>query len=217
MSAARSVTASFDYAVFEDVSFSYTQTLGGVNYNLFPYIQALWDNGYTAGCNTNPLSFCPDMTMTRAESAVFMLRGNFGSSYVPPEGPWDTFADDWSPGTWAEKWAEGMWNATLTAGCQENPLKFCPWEQFSREQAAVFGLKMKYGMSYTPPTPTTPLFADMPDTSYWSTKWAEQAYRDELLPACGSQDGKPLFCPNEPVTRAWSAYLIVMANDLILP
>ena len=154
--------------------------------------------------------------MTRAESAVFMLRGNFGAGYVPPAAPWDTFTDDWNPGTWAEKWAEGMWDAGMTAGCQVpgNPLKFCPWDLFPRVQGAVFGLRMKYGMSYTPPAATVPLFADMTDTSFWGTKWAEQAYRDGLLLACGTQGGKPLFCPNDPLTRAWGAYLIVQAKNL---
>jgi hypothetical protein len=28
---------------------------------------------------------------------------------------------------------------------------------------------------------------------------------------------KPLFCPNDPVDRAWGAYLIVIAKDLPLP
>jgi hypothetical protein len=156
--------------------------------------------------------------MTRAESAVFMLRGQFGSSYTPPVAPWDTFADNWNQGTWAEKWAEGMWNAGMTAGCLTNPLRFCPWDQFPRVQAAVFGLRMKYGMSYTPSDASGTLFADMTGTSYWGTKWAEQAYIDGLLPACGTDtgSGKPLYCPNDLVTRAWGAYLIVTAKDLPL-
>ena len=57
----------------------------------------------------------------------------------------------------------------------------------------------------------------MTDINYWGTKWAEQAYRDGLLPACGTQGGKPLFCPNDLVNRAWAAYMIVKAKDLPLP
>jgi hypothetical protein len=202
-----SVTAIFEQSTFSDVPF---------NHPLYDYIQALYDAGYTAGCLTNPLRYCPDNTMTRAESAVFMLRGQFGSGYTPPVAPWDTFADNWNPGTWAEKWAEGMWVEGMTAGCLTNPLRFCPWDQFPRVQAAVFGLRMKYGMSYTPPAATGTLFTDMIDTGFWGTKWAEQAFSDGLLPACGTQDEKPLFCPNDLVTRAWGAYLIVQAKDLPL-
>ncbi|MBL7943742.1 MAG: CSLREA domain-containing protein, partial [Flavobacteriales bacterium] len=47
-------------------------------------IEILYANGYTAGCSTTSLIFCPDVTMNRAQSAVFMVRGNFGNAYTPP-------------------------------------------------------------------------------------------------------------------------------------
>jgi hypothetical protein len=200
---------------FADVPFSYSTTLGGVEYLLYPYIHALYEGGYTAGCNTNPPMYCPNQIMSRAESAVFMLRADFGSAYAPPVAPWGTFTDNWSLGPWAEKWAEGMWDAGMTAGCQTNPLKFCPWDQFTRVQATVFGLRIKFGLSYTPPPASGTLLADMIDTGNWGTKWAEQAYLEGLLPACGTQNGKPLFCPNDLVTRAWAAYMIVKAKGLL--
>ncbi len=199
---------------FTDVPFDYSVVLGGITYYLHDYIEALYDAGYTAGCLTGPLRYCPDNTMNRAESAVFMLRGEFGSGYVPPAAPWGSFADDWSPGLWAEKWAEGMLDAAMTAGCQTSPLRFCPWDLLPREQAAVFGLRMKYGMTHIPPPASGTLFADMTDTGYWGTKWAEQAYNDGLIPACGTSGGKPMFCPNDLFTRAWGAYLIVKAKGM---
>ena len=159
--------------------------------------------------------FCPETILDRAQSAVFMLRGQFGTDYVPPLEPWDTFGDDWSLGTWAEKWAEGMWLEGLTAGCQAEPLLYCPWDELPREQAAVFGLLMMHGMDYVPPPATGTLFDDMTDPEYWATKWAEQAYLDSLLPACN--DEPLMFCPSDPMTRAWAAYLIVQAKDLPLP
>ena len=66
-----------------------------------------------------------------------------------------------------------------------------------------------------PPPATGTLFADMTDTTYWATKWAEQAYLDGLLPACS--DGPLMFCPFVMLDRAWGAYLIVQAKDLLLP
>lgn len=202
------VSAEFEKATFTDVPFTHPR---------WAYIEALWDGGYTSGCSSNPLKFCPDQTMSRAESAVFMLRGNFGPTYVAPAGPWDRFADDWTPGPWAEKWAEGMWNEGMTAGCSTDPLKFCPWDLFPRVQGAVIGLRMEYGMSYVPPNATGKVFADMTDVNYWGTKWAEQAYLDGLLPACGTQGGKPKFCPDDLLDRSWSAYLIGKAKNLPLP
>ncbi len=186
---------------------------------LHDYIEALYQAGYTAGCSTDPLMYCPDTILDRAQSAVFMLRGQMGSTYSPPPAPWDTFADDWTGFEWAEPWAEGMWQEGLTAGCQPSPLMYCPATQLPRVEASVFGLRMKYGVNYTPPAGTGTLFADMTDTSYWGIGWAEQAYRDGLLPACGADSGtgKPLFCPSELVDRAWGAYLIVKAKNIPLP
>jgi hypothetical protein len=57
----------------------------------------------------------------------------------------------------------------------------------------------------------------MSDPNYWGTKWAEQAYRDGLLPECGWQGSTPLFCPDDLVDRALGAYLIVLAKDLPVP
>ena len=186
---------------------------------LHAYIQALWNAGYTAGCSTDPLMYCPDLVMNRAQAAVFMLRGQFGADYVPPPEPWDTFADDWSLSdiSWAEKWAEGMWVEGLTAGCLADPLMYCPRRELPRVEASVFGLRMKYGMDYIPPDASGTLFADMTDVGYWGTKWAEQAYLDGLLPECGNEGGKPLFCPDDLLDRGWGAYLIVTAKDLPLP
>jgi hypothetical protein len=107
-----------------------------------------------------------------------------------------------------------MWDAGLTAGCGTNPLRFCPWDKFPRDQAAVFGLRIKYGINYTPPPATGTLFADMTNASYFGTKWAEQAYRDGLLTACGTSGGKPMFCPNTLLDRGWAAYMIVKAKNL---
>ena len=196
-----------------------TPTFGDVplDHPLYAYIQALWENGYTAGCSTDPLLFCPDVILDRAQSAVFMLRGQLGSTYAPPPAPWTTFTDDWTGFEWAQPWAEGMWQEGLTAGCQPSPLMYCPATQLPRVEASVFGLRMKYGVAYIPPAATGTLFADMTDTSYWGISWAEQAYLDGILPSCGTDPatGKPLFCPSDLVDRAWGAYLIVQAKNLL--
>ena len=188
-----------------------------LDHPLYQYIQALYEGGFTAGCSTSPLMFCPDTVLDRAQSAVFMMRGNLGSGYTPPPAPWDTFADDWTGFEWAEPWAEGMWQTGLTAGCQPSPLMYCPEAQLTRVEASVFGLRMKYGVGYAPPPATGTLFADLTDTAYWGTSWAEQAYRDNLLPACGidSVSGLPTFCSADLVDRAWGAYLVVQAKDLL--
>ena len=190
-----------------------------VSHPYYQDIEILYANGLTAGCVTSPPKFCPDQIMDRAQSAVFMLRGSLGVSYTPPATASHIFADNWSPGLWAEKWAEGMYNEGMTAGCVASPLKFCPWDLTPREQAAIFGLRLKHGNNYQPPVATGTLFADMTDTSYYGTKWAEQAYLDGLIPNCGVDmvSGKPKFCPKDLVSRGLGALIIVRAKNLSMP
>ncbi len=182
----------------------------------FVYIEVLYRNGLTGGCATNPLKYCPDQIMNRGQAAVFILRANSGSSYVPPAAT-HIFQDDWSKGTWAEPWAEAMRNEGLSAGCLTSPLKYCPWDQIPREQAVIFALRMKYGTLYTPPPATGTVFADMTNTGYYATPWAEQAYKEGIIQSCGISGGKPNFCPKNLVTRGLAAYMIVKAKNLTLP
>ncbi len=170
-------------------------------------IEILAANNMTGGCATLPLRYCPDQIMNRAQAAAFMLRGNFGPSYVPPT-PTHIFKDDWTKGPWAEGWAEGMRSEGFSAGCLANPLKYCPWDLIPREQAVIFALKMKYGKLYTPPPATGTLFADMTNPSFYATAWAEQAYKDGIILDCGIDgvSGKPKFCPKVLVSRGLAAY-----------
>jgi hypothetical protein len=182
----------------------------------FNDIEILFANGYTGGCSTSPLLFCPDLTMNRAQAAVFMVRGNFGGGYVPVT-PTHLFADDWSNVAWAEGWVESMYLTGLSGGCSVSPRLFCPEELFTNVQAAVFGLRMKYGVNYQPPAASGTVFGDLTDLNFWGIAWAEQAYVEDLLPACGTSGGKPLFCPNSLVSRGFGANIIVKAKNLTMP
>jgi hypothetical protein len=179
-------------------------------------IEILYANNLTGGCQTSPLKFCPDQVMNRGQAAVFMLRGNYGSSYTPPL-PQHIFQDDWSKGTWAEPWAEAMKMNGFSAGCLTNPPKYCPWDQIPREQAVIFALRLKYGKDYIPPPATGTLFADMTSPSFYATPWAEQAYQEGIIPSCGTSGNKPLFCPKNLVSRGLAAYMIVRAKNLSMP
>lgn len=182
----------------------------------YPDIEILYANGLTGGCNASPLMFCPNDGMNRAQSAVFMMRGTFGASYIPNPVT-NLFIDNWSLGTWGQPWAEAMRETGLTTGCQVSPPLFCAWEQLPREQAVIFGLKLKHGNDYLPPPATGFVFADMTDPNYYATRWAEQGYKEGLLPACGVSNGWPLFCPNMLVSRGMGAYVIVRAKNLTMP
>jgi hypothetical protein len=46
------------------------------------YIQSFFDGGFTVGCGNG--DFCPDAVHTRGQTAVFILKGTHGTSYLPP-------------------------------------------------------------------------------------------------------------------------------------
>jgi hypothetical protein len=188
------------HTTFEDVPFDHWA---------YDYIEWLFQAGYIAGCSSHPPLYCPDRILSRAESAVFILRGSYGSipsaPYPPPSSP--TFADV-APSFWGFAWIESLWLDHLTAGCGTDPLIYCPLRDHSRAEASVFFLRIQNGVDYQPP-PATGLFADV-DEGAWYVAWVEAAYREGLLPAC---QASPLqFCPEDALDRAWAAYMMVMAK-----
>jgi len=172
-------------------------------------IEALYRAGYVAGCATNPLLYCPDQTLDRAESSVFVLRGTYGSIASPPypPPPTPTFADVASP-FWGYGWIEGLYKDGFTAGCNTTPILYCPLQGHTRAEASVFFLRVRNGVSFTPPPPSG-IFADVARGA-WYAGWVEAAYNQGLLPACRTV---PLeFCPDGLLSRAWAAYMMVRAK-----
>jgi hypothetical protein len=98
-------------------------------------VEGIYAAGITTGCSQNPKMFCPDANVTRADMAVFLERamGNFN----PAPNPTGQFTD--VPGTfWASKFIDEFYNDGITTGCAVNPLRFCPLNNVTRQEMAVF-------------------------------------------------------------------------------
>jgi hypothetical protein len=173
-------------------------------------IEKLYQEGFIAGCSEAPLLYCPEDTMIRAESAVFVERGIWGAGYLPPEPEKPIFADV-GLHEWYAKWASALWEDGYTAGCGRDPLVYCPMREHTREEGTVFFLRMMEGPAYVPPEPVG-LFADVPVES-WGAKWIEAAYNADLIPAC-EQQPELRFCPHDPLDRAMAAHMMVQAKGL---
>jgi polygalacturonase len=105
----------------------------------------LWGSGYTAGCGTDPLIFCPDAGHTRAEGTVFYLRMLHGPTYVPAD-PTGLFTDV-PLSYWGARWVEAAYTAGLIPACDTSPsLKFCPDDPLARAMGAYMMVQAK-GMS----------------------------------------------------------------------
>jgi uncharacterized protein (DUF1800 family) len=97
-----------------------------------PWIEQLAAEGITTGCGGG--KYCPTQNVTRDAMAVFLLRTEHGSSFVPPP-PVGIFTDVPTTLLFAN-WIEQLANEGVTGGC--NPGMYCPASSVTRGQMAVF-------------------------------------------------------------------------------
>jgi hypothetical protein len=172
----------------------------------FPWIEALVAAGITSGCAVSPPQYCPDGGVTRAEMAVFLLRGIHGASYQPPSAT-GLFVDVPLGQTFAA-WIEELAREGVTGGCAVTPPQYCPDGGVTRGQMAVFLLRARHGATYNPPAPTG-MFTDVP-TSQPFAAWIEQLAREGITSGCGATT----YCPDAAVTRGQMAVFLVRAFNL---
>jgi Regulator of chromosome condensation (RCC1) repeat len=171
-------------------------------------IYKIYNAGITKGCSQIPLMYCPEGTVTRTQMAVFLGRAIHGSSFTPPSAT--GIFSDVPVSYWAVDWIEQFYNDGITTGCGTNPLRYCPDNNVTRAQMAIFLLRSKHGSSYTPPA-ASGIFSDVPVT-YWAADWIEQLYHEGITTGCGT--GPLRYCPGNSVTRAQMAVFIMRTFGL---
>lgn len=168
-------------------------------YWAFDYIEQIYKVGIVSGCSTSPLKYCPTNYVTRAQMAIFLQKSIYGPSFIPPNQD-PTFTD--TSGHWAEDWIEALKNDGITSGCGAGT--FCPNTTVTRGQMAIFLLRTKYGVTYSPPNVT----ASFNDTSgHFAEDWIEKLAAEGITSGCGNDN----YCPNDPVTRDQIAVFIIKA------
>lgn len=170
------------------------------------WIETLYLNGITGGCSTNPLLYCPDASVTRAQMAIFILRGVHGSAYVPPPATGAVFADV-PTDSFAADWIEQLALEGITAGCGGG--NYCPDQPNTRAEMSIFLLRGKYGGGHIPPAGTGTVFGDVPPGSF-AVDWIEQLSAEGITGGCGNGN----YCPNADITRAEMAVFLVRAFNL---
>jgi len=198
LAATDKVCASYAYHSFIDVPY---------NYFAWKFIEAVKNAGVTSGCGGG--SYCPDNVVTRNQMAVFLLVAKEGSSYVPPPCTTPTFSDVPCSNPFAP-WVEELVRRGVTAGC--GGTSYCPGNEVTRNQMAVFLIKTLEGTSYAPPPCTTQTFGDVPCSSPFAP-WVQEMVDRGLTAGCGGGN----FCPNTPVTRAQMAVFLTTNFSLPLP
>mgnify|MGYP001264835625 CR=1 FL=1 len=176
------------------------------------FVERLYELGVTAGCATDPLRYCPDDPVTRAQMSVFLLRARYGPSYTPPPASGAVFVDVPVSNPFAP-WVERLAAEGITAGCGVDPPRFCPDDPVTRAQMSVFLLRARYGSGYDAPPTAVATFADVPATDPFF-RWVEQLARERITAGC--EVDPPRFCPDQPVTRGQMAVFLGV-NFYLLP
>ena len=78
-----------------------------------------------------------------------------------------------------------------------------------RQQMAVFLLKSKYGICYTPPPCTTPVFPDVPCSSVFAP-WINQLVAEGITERLRRTSN---YCPNNPVNRQQMAVFLLKTEE----
>ena len=173
-------------------------------------IEGLYKAGVTVGCSTTSMIYCPDSPIQRQQMAVFLIAAKEGPGYAPPACVTPTFADVPCSSPFAP-WVEELRRRGITGGCNTNPLRFCPEDQVSNAQMAVFLLATREGTGYAVPACTAAPFADAP-CGQWYSSWVAELARRQITSGCGGGN----FCPNSVVTRGQMAVLLTRTFDLPL-
>ena len=177
---------------------------GGTIFAYAAWIEEFANEGITSGCGGG--NYCPLNNVTRAQMAIFLLRSEHGSAYVPPPATGTMFNDVPANHPYAA-WIEQFANEGITSGCGGG--NYCPSNNVTRAQMAIFLLRSEHGSAYVPPPATGTMFADVPINAF-AAAWIEQLANEGISSGCGGGN----FCPNNPVTRAQMAVFLVNTFNL---
>ena len=162
----------------------------------------------TAGCGTGA-TYCPGDNVTRAQMAIFIIRSvmggdNFSYSTTP-------YFTDVPSAAFGFAWIQKMYELGITTGCGSN--NYCPNDNVTRDQMAVFIIRARYGAKAAFTSPPAPVFSDVPSSEPYFP-WIQRLAMDGITAGCGNGQ----YCPAAPVIRADMAIFIIRgAFNQLLP
>ena len=164
-----------------------------------PLVERLAALEITKGCKTEPLSYCPNKPVTRAQMATFLVRA-FDLEAAESAG----FVDV-DEGSVHRANIDALAAAGVTASCNDEPLSYCPNKPVTRAQMATF-LARALGLIEVPTsaleeaTSTTPEPAEppLPATAF-------QAVSAGWSHTCGLRVSGAIVCWGDNTSRAADA------------
>ena len=108
-------------------------------------------------------------------------------------------------GYWAYDGIQSLADSGITSGCGDD--KYCPTDEVTRAQMAVFLERGIHGTSFIPPAATGTVFDDVP-TTYWAADWIEALAADSITSGCGGGN----YCPDASVNRGQMAVFLLKSK-----
>lgn len=156
----------------------------------------------TSGGDTNSITFPAGPAGTTLELSVTVTLGDCSATTSKKV---QTDFNDVPPTNIFRDFINTIARNGITAGCGNG--NFCPGNDVTRQQMAVFLLVSKEGTGYIPPD-ATGLFGDVPTTNIFA-KWIEELARRGITSGCGNNN----YCPTNPVTRQQMAVLLLVTKE----
>jgi len=183
--------------------------LGDQTANEIAAINLMASFGITSGCSTTPFEYCPDLTVTRAQMAVFIIRSIFGSNdFTYTTMPY--FPGDVPAGAPNFKYIQKMKDLSITSG--ETATTYGPNDPVTRGEMAVFIIRARYGTGFPFNYTQAPYFTDVPAGTQFQYI---QKMKDVGIT---SGETATTYGPGDPVTRGEMALFVIRgAFDLLLP
>ena len=179
-----------------DVTVCFTKAFNDMPVGTFgdAYVHSVAGARITGGCGLG--NFCPTDAMTRGVMARWLINSMFGPDYTPPPCV-GIFADVVCESTSNSDYIEALFNEGVTAGCNADPLLYCPDAPVLRSQMAVFLLKALEGAEYGPP-PCAGIFTDVSCPDGFAVDWIEEFFNRGITAGCGVN----IYCPTNLTSRA---------------
>jgi hypothetical protein len=175
----------------------------------YKFIETILHKNVTGGCTAT--TYCPSLTTTREQMAVFVLVAREPAGFNPPAcvAGAEAFTDVPATSPFC-KWIEELARRGVVGGCA--PGLYCPLSNANRDQMAVFVLRtLDPALNPVACVAGAEMFPDVPASSPFC-KWVEELVRRGVVSGCGSGN----YCPNDGVTREQMGVFLSVTFGLTL-
>ncbi len=183
-----------------------------VNAGFFDGINLMYTNNISKGTKASPLTYSPNLNVTRDQMAVFIVRtilgggpnvDNFDYSPTP-------YFTDVPPTYQFFKWIQKLRDLGVTAGTTSTT--YGPALVVTRDQMAVFIVRARLGSSTAFSPPTVQQFNDVAPTGPEASYYPYIQELKEIGITSGTSTNPPLYSPQLAVTRGQMAVFLIRAG-----